>query len=111
MDWISLTVPSGRYTLVVRVNWNQLPDALGRVEKDFDRNWAQVCFNLVKDPLPGGPQPFVLLWIELPTAGGLQRRRIWRSSFGLCLVFATELRCVATSTTIRLSKCWTERRT
>ncbi len=54
-QWIDITtVPSGRYTLVVRVNWNRLPDALGRVEKDFDNNWAQVCFNLVKDPIPGG---------------------------------------------------------
>lgn len=54
-QWIDITdVPSGRYTLVVRVNWNQLPDALGRVEKDFDNNWAQVCFDLTKDPIPGG---------------------------------------------------------
>ena len=54
-QWIDITdVPSGRYTLVVRVNWNRLPDALGRVEKDFDNNWAQVCFDLTKDPVPGG---------------------------------------------------------
>jgi len=37
---------SGNYTLAVRVNWNQLPDAKGRVERAFDNNWAQACFNL-----------------------------------------------------------------
>jgi hypothetical protein len=54
-QWIDITnVQSGRYTLVVRVNWNRLADALGRVEKDFDNNWAQVCFDLVKDTVVGG---------------------------------------------------------
>lgn len=54
-QWIDITtVPSGDYTLVVRVNWNRLDDALGRRELDFDNNWAQLCFNLVKDPVPGG---------------------------------------------------------
>lgn len=54
-QWIDITnVPSGQYTLVVRVNWNRLHDALGRVEKDYDNNWAQVCFTLTKDPTPGG---------------------------------------------------------
>jgi hypothetical protein len=37
---------AGNYTLAVRVNWNQLPDALGRVERSYDNNWAQACFNL-----------------------------------------------------------------
>ncbi len=54
-QWIDITgVPSGDYTLVVRVNWNRLDDALGHRETDFDNNWAQVCFTLVKDPIPGG---------------------------------------------------------
>ncbi len=54
-QWIDITdVPSGHYTLVVRVNWNRLNDALGRVETDFNNNWAQVCFDLTKDPIPGG---------------------------------------------------------
>lgn len=46
-QWIDITgLPAGNYTLVVRVNWDRSPDALGRVEKDFDNNWAQVCFTL-----------------------------------------------------------------
>ena len=50
-QWIDITdVPSGRYTLVVRTNWNQLPDALGRVETDYSNNWIQVCFELNRDP-------------------------------------------------------------
>lgn len=54
-QWIDITdVPSGRYTLVVRTNWTRMADALGRIEKDFENNWAQVCFDLVKDPVPGG---------------------------------------------------------
>jgi hypothetical protein len=54
-QWIDITdVQSGSYTLVVRVNWNRLDDALGRTELDFNNNWAQVCFDLVKDPVPGG---------------------------------------------------------
>lgn len=49
-QWIDITnVPSGRYTLVVRTNWDQSPDALGRYELDYSNNWAQVCFYLQKD--------------------------------------------------------------
>ena len=49
-QWIDITdVPSGRYTLVVRTNWDQQPDALGRHELDYQNNWAQVCFFLQKD--------------------------------------------------------------
>ncbi|MEM1322721.1 MAG: lysyl oxidase family protein [Bacteroidota bacterium] len=43
-QWIDITeVPDGRYVFVNRVNWLNLPDALGRVEKDTSNNWAQVC--------------------------------------------------------------------
>lgn len=46
-QWIDVTnVPAGDYTLVVRVNWDRSPDAVGRVERDFSNNWAQVCFTL-----------------------------------------------------------------
>jgi len=46
-QWVDITdVPAGDYTLVLRVNWDKSPDNLGRVEKDFNNNWAQACFNL-----------------------------------------------------------------
>ena len=46
-QWIDVTnVASGTYTLVVRVNWDQSPDKLGRQELRYDNNWAQVCINL-----------------------------------------------------------------
>lgn len=55
-QWIDVTnVPAGDYTLVVRVNWDRSPDALGRVERDFSNNWAQVCFTLNRAPGTGAP--------------------------------------------------------
>jgi len=46
-QWIDVTdIPDGDITFVTRVNWNNLPDALGRVEKNLDNNWAQVCMTL-----------------------------------------------------------------
>lgn len=46
-QWIDVTdVPDGRYTFVTRVNWDNAPDKLGRVEKDTLNNWAQVCIIL-----------------------------------------------------------------
>jgi Lysyl oxidase len=49
-QWIDITdLPAGVYTFVVRVNWDQDPDALGRVEKTFENNWAQACFELSYD--------------------------------------------------------------
>ncbi|MFN7115179.1 MAG: lysyl oxidase family protein [Saprospiraceae bacterium] len=46
-QWIDITdLPDGRYTLVVRINWKNSPDALGQVEKDLDNNIAQVCIRL-----------------------------------------------------------------
>ncbi len=49
-QWIDITdIPEDNYTLVVRVNWDQSPDKIGRVEKTFDNNWAQACFSLQYD--------------------------------------------------------------
>ena len=46
-QWIDVTdIPDGEITFVARVNWNNQPDALGRVEKNLDNNWAQVCMTL-----------------------------------------------------------------
>lgn len=49
-QWIDITdIPADNYTLVVRVNWDQSPDKIGRVEKTFENNWAQACFSLQYD--------------------------------------------------------------
>lgn len=46
-QWIDISnVGAGRYTLVVRVNWDRSPDALGRLETDWNNNHASVCFDL-----------------------------------------------------------------
>lgn len=46
-QWIDVTdVDTGAYTLVVRTNWAQLPDFLGRHELDYMNNWAQVCIRI-----------------------------------------------------------------
>ncbi|RME96247.1 MAG: T9SS C-terminal target domain-containing protein [Bacteroidetes bacterium] len=46
-QWIDITdVPDGNYFFVTRVNWDNAPDALGRVEKDTLNNWAQVCLHI-----------------------------------------------------------------
>jgi len=48
-QWVDLTdVADGSYTFVVRVNWDQSPDALGRHELDYANNWAQVCIELTR---------------------------------------------------------------
>lgn len=50
-QWIDITgVPDGIYTLVVRCNWDNDPDALGRYETDIMNNWAQVCVNISRTP-------------------------------------------------------------
>ncbi len=46
-QWLDVTdVPDGIYTLVVRVNWDKLPDGTGKVETNYFNNWAQVCVAL-----------------------------------------------------------------
>lgn len=49
-QWIDITgIPADDYTMVVRVNWDQTPDKLGRLERTYDNNWAQACFTLTYD--------------------------------------------------------------
>lgn len=49
-QWIDITdLPEGLYTLVVRVNWDGSPDALGNYETDMSNNWAQTCIALNRD--------------------------------------------------------------
>ena len=51
-QWIDITnVPDGRYTLVIRVNWDRSPDALGRYEVGYENNWAQVCLVISRNPI------------------------------------------------------------
>ena len=39
-QWIDLTtVPDGDYTMVVRTNWDQDPDAIGNVELTYERSF------------------------------------------------------------------------
>ena len=46
-QWIDVTdIPDGQYQLVVRVNWDESPDALGRYETSYDNNWAVVCIGI-----------------------------------------------------------------
>jgi hypothetical protein len=46
-QWLDVTdVPDGMYSLIVRVNWDYTPDALGRFEMSYDNNWAQVCIDI-----------------------------------------------------------------
>ncbi|MBP7407448.1 MAG: hypothetical protein KA941_01695 [Flavobacteriales bacterium] len=49
-NWIDITdVPNGTYTLVLRTNWQQAPDALGRHETNYANNFAQVCINITRN--------------------------------------------------------------
>lgn len=46
-QWIDITdIPDGNYTLVVRINWNRLPDVRQFSESNFENNWAQVCIDI-----------------------------------------------------------------
>ena len=50
-NWIDITdVPAGLYTLVLRTNWAQRPDALGRHETDYSNNYGTVCLNITGNP-------------------------------------------------------------
>jgi hypothetical protein len=42
-------VPEGTYTMVVRTNWQQRPDKLGRHETDYTNNYAHVCINIARN--------------------------------------------------------------
>jgi hypothetical protein len=58
-QWIDITdVADGDYTLAVKVNWDQSPDALGHHETNYVNNWAQVCINIYE---VGGMKNFTLL--------------------------------------------------
>jgi PKD repeat protein len=49
-QWIDITdLPAGTYTLVMRVNWDQAPDANNRYELRYDNNWAAVCISFGRD--------------------------------------------------------------
>ncbi|MFM9061030.1 MAG: lysyl oxidase family protein, partial [Bacteroidota bacterium] len=49
-QWIDITdVPTGDYILAAKVNWDQSPDALGRMEMNYMNNWAQVCLRIFTD--------------------------------------------------------------
>lgn len=46
-QWIDVTgIADGVYHLVVRVNWDYSPDALGRQENDYENNWGVVCIQM-----------------------------------------------------------------
>ena len=46
-QWIDVTdVEDGTYFLLVRANYEYIPDALGREENSYDNNHAAVCINL-----------------------------------------------------------------
>lgn len=49
-QWLDITnVPAGRYTLVVRVNWDESPDKVGRVEQRFDNNAGSACIQIFRN--------------------------------------------------------------
>ncbi|HEY0977988.1 MAG TPA: lysyl oxidase family protein [Flavobacteriales bacterium] len=49
-NWMDITdVPAGMYTMVVRTNWQQRPDKLGRHETNYANNFAHVCINITRN--------------------------------------------------------------
>jgi hypothetical protein len=59
-QWIDITdVDTGRYTFIIRVNWDQSPDKLGHYEKRYDNNQALVCLHLYYDA--GGYKVFDII--------------------------------------------------
>ncbi len=58
-QWIDITtVPDGDYTMVVRTNWDQDPDAVGNVELTYENNWMQTCIRVIT--LEDGSKSYVL---------------------------------------------------
>lgn len=46
-QWVDITdVEDGQYTLVVRINWDRVPDLRGLPEMDYENNWAQACIDI-----------------------------------------------------------------
>ena len=59
-QWVDITVvDTGDYTLAIKVNWDQSPDALGHYETDYANNWAQKCIHIYK--MPDGTNNFSIL--------------------------------------------------
>lgn len=51
-QWFDITeLPAGQYTFVIVVNWDRSPDARGFQETTYENNWAQVCLDIVRDPI------------------------------------------------------------
>ena len=49
-QWVDITdVDTGSYTLVARVNWDNSPDLLGRIESNLNNNWGQICIKISKN--------------------------------------------------------------
>ena len=58
-QWIDITtVPDGDYTMVVRTNWDQDPDAAGNVELTYENNWMQSCIRVIT--LEDGSKSYVM---------------------------------------------------
>jgi Lysyl oxidase/Secretion system C-terminal sorting domain len=49
-------LPAGQYKFIVRTNWQRDTDIQGRVESNYDNNWAQTCLNITRDPITGAAQ-------------------------------------------------------
>jgi hypothetical protein len=49
-QWIDITdVDTGSYIFVARVNWDNSPDKLGRIESNMFNNWGQFCLKISKN--------------------------------------------------------------
>ncbi len=49
-QWIDITdIDTGKYTFVIRVNWDRSPDKLGHHESRYDNNQAMVCLHIYLD--------------------------------------------------------------